>query len=68
MPFERAGGTEESMSTGLSRASLALRDPDEAERALADYFPSLRLGRAEPGAFRSWISTRAAPERMSDFM
>ncbi|WP_157421600.1 hypothetical protein [Agromyces sp. Leaf222] len=56
------------MSTGLSRASLALRDPDEAERALADYFPSLRLGRAEPGAFRSWISTRAAPERMSDFM
>lgn len=50
------------MSTGLSRASLALRDPDEAERALADYFPSLRLGRAEPGAFRSWISTTTASQ------
>ena len=30
--------------TGLSRASLALRDPEQAERALAAYFPSLRLG------------------------
>ena len=47
---------------GLSRASLALRDPEQAERALADYFPSLRLGRAEPGTFRSWISTTTASQ------
>jgi AraC-like DNA-binding protein len=47
---------------GLTRASLALRDPEQAERALADYFPSLRLGRAEPGTFRSWISTTTAPQ------
>ncbi|MGI9824512.1 helix-turn-helix transcriptional regulator [Agromyces sp. Marseille-Q5079] len=48
--------------TGLSRAALALRDPEEAERALADYFPSLQLGRAEPGTFRSWISTTTASQ------
>ena len=45
----------------LARAALTLRDPDGAERALADYFPSLQLGRSEPGAFRSWISTTAGP-------
>lgn len=45
----------------LSRTALSLRDPEGAERALADYFPSLQLGRSEPGAFRSWISTTAGP-------
>lgn len=45
----------------LSRTASSLTDPDGAELALAEYFPSLHLGRSEPGAFRSWISTTSGP-------